>query len=217
MITLDRKQKLAIGHAKNGNNKECFGIKMIKELVALANKLDSLGLYKEADLIDLNLEKYFKKVSEFISTESNKYKSQNKEADTPENNAAWEKYIASTPNGLEVRNSWEIFADYTTPWETTYTDFVKWWKESMRNSSKPIGSGTPTEVINFLQSTSAFNHYKTHFISDVPIGMVPPKANPMPHIVDPDKKAPDWAKGTEKSVKTKETAEPGKHKPISKK
>ena len=47
--------------------------------------------------------------------------------------------------------------------------------------------------------------------------MDPLKANPMPHIVDPDKKVPDWAKGTEKSVKTNETAEPGKHKSVSKK
>ena len=34
---------------------------MIKELVTLANKLDSLGLYKEADVIDQHLIKFLKK------------------------------------------------------------------------------------------------------------------------------------------------------------
>ena len=146
---------------------------MIKELVALANKLDSLGLYKEADLIDLNLEKFLKSAQQNNSSSSESpYPpppespigklidgfTTGKRVEQPVSSttaptasqSGWDAYIKAVPRGVEVKTTWENYAA-TMGYPTSYSQFQKWWK-GMKDQKRFKYGGSVEEVLDIMNS-----------------------------------------------------------------
>lgn len=152
---------------------------MLSKLAKIANKLDGLGLVKEADILDRFIGKIaVGQTSTTIGSDENlvipgeQFESGQKIKDvynvtpatkiTPaginEGNVrssapkTWEEYLAVSPNGKSVMDEWKLYSSRSGD-SPDFSAFAKWWRAQKKAGR--IGMGGVAETVAKLSRDSA--------------------------------------------------------------